>query len=116
MAQSKIQCVQGSDGQYQAALIWQNTLGIERANSICRMYAPAPSHAASQEPVVREASQVVSGSRFDSSVYQKAAQRSADSTPMGRIAATVDPTPTKQAVNDDRPAKDQKAADYVQMW
>lgn len=39
-AQSKIQCVLSADGStYQAAQIWQNTLGVQRANMICQQQA-----------------------------------------------------------------------------
>ncbi|WP_234265130.1 hypothetical protein [Hydrogenophaga sp. NFH-34] len=38
-AQSSIECRPADDGSYQAALIWQNTLGAERANAICQRYS-----------------------------------------------------------------------------
>lgn len=41
LAQSNIQCTVGPDGQLQAALVWRNTLGMERADSLCRT-APMP--------------------------------------------------------------------------
>lgn len=37
-AQSSIECRPGPDGKFQAALIWQNTLGVERANTICQQH------------------------------------------------------------------------------
>lgn len=38
-AQSSVECRVGPGGEYQAALVWQNTLGVERANAICRHHA-----------------------------------------------------------------------------
>lgn len=39
MAQTKVQCQIDANGYVSAALIWQNTLGIEKANSICRSHS-----------------------------------------------------------------------------
>ena len=36
LAQSKIQCEVTESGAVVAPLVWQNTLGVERANSICQ--------------------------------------------------------------------------------
>lgn len=33
--QTSVQCTVGADGRLAAALVWQNTLGIERANALC---------------------------------------------------------------------------------
>lgn len=35
-AQSSVQCSIDRDGKLSAALVWQNTLGVERANTLCR--------------------------------------------------------------------------------
>lgn len=35
-AQSTVQCTLGPTGQLQAALVWRNTLGTERADALCR--------------------------------------------------------------------------------
>ena len=35
-AQSSVQCSVGPDGKLNAALVWQNTLGVERANALCK--------------------------------------------------------------------------------
>ena len=40
-AQSNIQCIVGPNGALEAALVWRNTLGTDRANAICRAGAPA---------------------------------------------------------------------------
>ena len=45
MAQSSVQCVMGADGTLEAALVWRNTLGTERANALCRTASPAKAHA-----------------------------------------------------------------------
>ena len=37
-AQSSIECNRANDGSFKAALIWQNTLGVERANMICQRH------------------------------------------------------------------------------
>ena len=39
VAQSSVQCEVGSNGQLEAALVWRNTLGAERANALCRTAA-----------------------------------------------------------------------------
>lgn len=39
-AQSSVQCTKGTNGQLQAALVWRNTLGVERADALCRTAAP----------------------------------------------------------------------------
>lgn len=39
-AQSSIQCTIGPNGTLEAALVWRNTLGTDRANAICRAGAP----------------------------------------------------------------------------
>lgn len=39
MAQSKVQCNVDEEGRVTAALVWQNTLGAARANSICNTQA-----------------------------------------------------------------------------
>ena len=49
VAQSSVQCEVGSNGQLEAALVWRNTLGAERANALCRTAAvrtPVPPPAA----------------------------------------------------------------------
>ncbi|SER34558.1 hypothetical protein [Giesbergeria anulus] len=40
-AQSSVQCTLGPNGQLEAALVWRNTLGTERADALCRT-APVP--------------------------------------------------------------------------
>ncbi|MCW5284946.1 hypothetical protein [Verminephrobacter eiseniae] len=35
-AQSNVQCSMNTDGVFEAALVWRNTLGAERANALCR--------------------------------------------------------------------------------
>jgi hypothetical protein len=40
-AQSSIQCTVGPNGLLEAALVWRNTLGADRANAMCRAGAPA---------------------------------------------------------------------------
>lgn len=35
-AQSSIQCTVGPGGKMEAALVWRNTLGTERANALCQ--------------------------------------------------------------------------------
>lgn len=39
-AQSSVQCVIGANGTLEAALIWRNTLGADRANALCRSAMP----------------------------------------------------------------------------
>src|SRR6218665_928638 len=34
--QSNVQCSMNTDGVFEAALVWRNTLGAERANALCR--------------------------------------------------------------------------------
>lgn len=49
LAQSSVQCEVGFNGQLEAALVWRNTLGAERANALCRTAAvrtPVPPSAA----------------------------------------------------------------------
>lgn len=36
VAQSSIQCTIGPGGKLEAALVWRNTLGAERANALCQ--------------------------------------------------------------------------------
>lgn len=48
MAQSSIQCAMGANGVMEAALVWRNTLGADRANALCRS-APAPASVAIQQ-------------------------------------------------------------------
>ena len=66
-SQSKIQCVQASDGRLQAAQIWQNTLGVARANEICgaqqRAVEPSPDRRVGEHK-----------GRFDESTYAGAAR------------------------------------------
>lgn len=50
MAQSKIQCSMGPNGVLEAALVWQNTLGSERANALCRTTPPPSSKAIDPPP------------------------------------------------------------------
>ena len=71
MAQSKIQCVQGAQGEVQAALIWQNTLGAHRANEICR--ASIRPHETTTEKVDALHRRERVG-RFDRGVYERAAE------------------------------------------
>jgi len=35
-AQSNVQCSMNTAGVFEAALVWRNTLGAERANALCR--------------------------------------------------------------------------------
>lgn len=67
-SQSKIQCVQAPDGRLQAAQIWQNTLGVARANEICsaqlRAVEPSPDRRADEHK-----------GRFGESTYVGAARR-----------------------------------------
>lgn len=67
-SQSKIQCVQGPDGSIQAAQIWQNTLGVARANNIC----------SSELRAVQSSPNAGMGEvrgRFDKSTYVNAAKQ-----------------------------------------
>lgn len=105
-AQSKIQCHLADDGSYHAALIWQNTLGTERANEICRNHAHAiglgvsTQHAdasqARQTEVKSEVRLRVQESRFDAQTIERARQS---------VLADV-PSPTANA----------EAAGYAAMW
>jgi len=54
-AQTKMQCQIDHTGVVTAPLIWQNTLGVEKANSICRSYVSAPSQAPTAEQMAGEA-------------------------------------------------------------
>lgn len=67
-SQSKIQCVQSPDGRLQAAQIWQNTLGVARANEICsamlRTSEPLPDGRVGE-----------SKGRFDDSTYAEASKQ-----------------------------------------
>lgn len=47
-AQSKIQCQVTESGDVVAPLVWQNTLGAERANSICQQTAANQSRLAAR--------------------------------------------------------------------
>lgn len=116
MAQSKIECVLAADGQYQAALIWQNTLGVERANSICRMNAPAPVQVVVPATQAPEASAAAVGSRFDPSVYQKAAQRNERPASVGRVSARLEPQTKQHRTGDEGSASQSVPSEYVQMW
>lgn len=116
MAQSKIQCVQGADGQYQAALIWQNTLGVERANAICRMNAPVPVHAVHSTNELKADAATVTGSRFDSAVYEKAGQKAASSLSTARVTARMESTPKQPESKTPEKPQEGVSSDYVQMW
>lgn len=116
MAQSKIQCVQGADGQYQAALIWQNTLGVERANAICRMNAPVPVQAVHATSEQKADVATISGSRFDSAVYEKAGQKAASSASPARVTARMEPTPKQPESKAPAQTQEGVSSDYVQMW
>lgn len=48
-AQSSIQCFKSGDGIYQAALVWQNTLGARRANGMCQAQADAMAKRAQEQ-------------------------------------------------------------------
>lgn len=70
LAQTKIQCQQGPDGRMYAAQIWQNTLGVSRANELCA----AAARSASSPTTSSEAS-----GRFDDGTYARAVQQGAAS-------------------------------------
>lgn len=114
LAQSKIQCVQGAQGEVQAALIWQNTLGAQRANDICR--ASIKPHAQAAESV--GASQGRDrGGRFDRSVYERAAGRQSAVRPAD--AKSADRGPGDQSVElhkETLPAGAPVPEGFVKIW
>lgn len=67
--QSRIQCVQGPDGRLQAAQIWQNTLGVARANDICNTQVRTVEKAPGAPAEVQVG-------RFDDATYANASRKS----------------------------------------
>jgi hypothetical protein len=107
LAQSRIQCVQGPDGEYVAALIWQNTLGVERANMICKMSFPAVK--IDPQPSI---AQTERGSRFDRQTYERAGKRAMRSYgPLQKAPVHAPDVDTN--VN---ATQDASPSDYIQMW
>ena len=52
-AQSSVQCTLGPNGQLQAALVWRNTLGTERADALCRTASiPVAQQQIQQRPTI----------------------------------------------------------------
>lgn len=52
-AQSSVQCTLGPNGQLEAALVWRNTLGTERADALCRTASiPAVQQPQTHRPTV----------------------------------------------------------------
>lgn len=97
-AQSKVQCIRGADGKLQAALVWQNTLGVQRANMICFTSSIDSQPARSEQPPSV-------GQRFDSELYERAAgQPGKGATPRLKAEVQVPSSPH------DIPAG------FVQMW
>lgn len=51
-AQSSVQCTLGPNGQLEAALVWRNTLGTERANALCRTASASVVQQQTQRPAI----------------------------------------------------------------
>ena len=51
-AQSSVQCTLGPNGQLQAALVWRNTLGTERADALCRTARAPVAQQQTQQPAI----------------------------------------------------------------
>lgn len=51
-AQSSVQCTLGPNGQLEAALVWRNTLGAERADALCRTARAPVAQQQTQQPAI----------------------------------------------------------------
>lgn len=51
-AQSSVQCTLGPNGQLEAALVWRNTLGAERADALCRTASAPVAQQQTQRPAI----------------------------------------------------------------
>ena len=69
-AQSNVQCVMNANGVMEAALVWRNTLGAERANALCRAASVPQKMVSTQQHQAHAPSSYPAGSVQRSEEYQ----------------------------------------------
>lgn len=110
-AQSKIQCVLSADGStYQAAQIWQNTLGAQRANMICQQQTSNPS--IERHAQARPAGNTTApAGRFSHDQYAKAMSMASPRTETAKSAQWAPPSRDANV-----PAAIEIPTGYEPMW
>ena len=69
-AQSSVQCTVNANGVMEAALVWRNTLGAERANALCRAASVPQKMVSTQQHQAHAPSSYAAGSMQQSEEYQ----------------------------------------------